>query len=216
MKKLLALLLALALGLGLALPAFAEEEPPPAVNWDDFYITAQPKSQRIAYKADFTLNVGVNIPEGVEVSYRWKCWTRISNVDTKTPINLWGSHGVPTANEATLRLSSDLHGYPGSSVPWPPATPVDSAYVCEIVGTERDADGNEISSKTLRSNVAEVRMDGSKKIGDLLYYIFVDPIDTAYYGGHNAFGPLAVFFLPILVPIFFVSNIQSLIKAYFA
>ena len=204
MKKLLALLLALALGLGLALPAFAETEPPPAVNWDDFYITAQPQSQRIAKGADFSLSVGVNIPEGVEVSYRWKYWERIKYVDNR-PLDLT----VPTSQEATVYLS------PHYNINRPLAEPTDRAYVCEIVGIERDAAGNEIASKTLRSDVAEVRMDGSKNLGDLLYYIFVDPIIDAYYIGHIA-GPFAILFFPITLPIAFLINIQSLIKAYFA
>jgi len=67
-KKLLALLLTIALALSLALPAFAEEEPNPAMP----VITVQPQggSQK-AFRASFTVSVQAHIPNDDNIGYEW-------------------------------------------------------------------------------------------------------------------------------------------------
>ena len=80
-KKLLALLLALALGLGLALPAMAEEVRYNLYTpWEDVIIT-YPRGDsdsryQVAHGASFTLIIEAALPNDVEISYQWRCYTR--------------------------------------------------------------------------------------------------------------------------------------------
>ena len=66
-KHALAVLLALVLALTLALPAFAADDPNPAMP----VITVQPQSVRVKADRDFTLSMKAHIPNGDEISYRW-------------------------------------------------------------------------------------------------------------------------------------------------
>ena len=69
MKKLLSILLAAALVFTLALPAFAEDEPDPAMP----VITRQPEDVRKEKGVEFFLRVDARIPNGDAVGYRWMC-----------------------------------------------------------------------------------------------------------------------------------------------
>jgi len=66
-KRILASLLALALALTLALPAFAENEPNPAIP----VITVQPEGGRVRTGQSITLSVEAHIPNGDEIGFRW-------------------------------------------------------------------------------------------------------------------------------------------------
>ena len=79
-KKLLALLLALALGFTLALPAFAEDEPNPAMP----VITVQPVGGRVKAGQEFKFSVEAHIPNGDEIGFRWYGSPRNPLVDAQT------------------------------------------------------------------------------------------------------------------------------------
>ena len=129
-KKLLAILLTLALTLTLAAPAaFADEEgTEPAINWDDFYITAQPPEElSLPFGSDITLRVEVNAPEGTEVTYQW----------------LVSAEG---ASGQELRLSPGDSSYPRAAQPYSRAS---AAYYCTITAVELNEDGEAVDSRTL-------------------------------------------------------------------
>ena len=169
MKKLLARLLTLALTfaliLALAAPAaFAQEaQSPSAVNWDDFYVIAKPQSISVPYNAGFTLSVQVNIPKGVEVEYYWFA-AGFGNGQIGNAVDLYCSPGDYTypGNSGTALL---YRGKGGTGT-----------YRCIITGIERDGSGNEISSKTLETVSADVRVENSNRLGHKLYNIFIAPI----------------------------------------
>jgi hypothetical protein len=133
-KRMLATLLTLALTLALALPAMA------AVNWNEFKITKQPQDPKITHGEILTLRVEVNIPEGVEVEYKW--WH-------------FGVH-IENSNAPEIHISPDNPRYPR----WEGS---DDYYQCGITAYEKDNGGNIISSQTLVSNSVIVKTKRSSK-----------------------------------------------------
>ena len=182
-KRALALLLSLSLVFGLALPALAEEEtasamPVPAeeeeepeepgelpqstVNWDEFIITKQPQHQEIRSKAKFTLEVEVNIPEGVEVEYQWYCQ----------------SSNISGATGPVLQVNRNDAVYPSNY------TNDCAYYSCRITGIEKK-DGIEVSREWQNSASAVVDMKTMKKtmgkFGERLAETFLVAMLGAYF-----------------------------------
>ena len=148
-KQLLALLLTLAMALGLgASDAFAQEAAAEStVNWDDFYIVTQPQGATIPYGDSFTLDVEVNLPEGVVVNYDWLLRTTgVHYQMSKFKKTSDTTSSITLRSNASYYPPSDLYG--GQSGFWD--------YYVFIVAYEEDADGNLISSRNLRSETVRV------------------------------------------------------------
>jgi len=208
-KRVLAILLALALGVGLLVPALAAVEPPSSVDWDEFYITVQPQSQTIPYKADVILSIEVNVPEGVEVSYQWGCILGSFN-DGDPPWPGFPISRLPDETEAILHLSTDDPNYPRPSELYPTKSS-SGWYICAILGNELDEDGNVISSKTLLSDWAGIIVEGSRETRDVLYTIFVEPFRVAIFV--SLFFLLPIF--PIAFPVLYLGGvIENLINFF--
>jgi len=207
-KRFLAMLLALAMALALALPAFAEGETPPAVmeaqeemtaqeaenqgvNWDNFWITKQPQSQRIRIWEEYTVSVEVYAPPGVEVEYRW-----------------WGYPGG---------LGSYISHFKGATEPVYTSTyladknffeliivllfgDIGGTAYCEIIGYEKDEDGNVISQKRLASDFARITLKGVDNVlVTLLQLLTVYPVVSialGLYAGIFTFLGLGLILMP--------------------
>jgi len=167
----------MALAIGLALPAIA------AVNWDDFRITKQPQDLTIKHGDSFTLSVEVNIPDGVEVEYRWQR----------------GSSYIEGATAPELHLRTDDSFYPEFS-----RLGGDLAdYVCDIIGYEKDAVGNVISSRSLRSD--RVRAGTERTSLGKLLDVTIAPFGYAF---------TMVVMSPALALIFPISYLGCLVYCY--
>ena len=85
-KKWLAALLAVALLAGGGVSAAAgDEDLPPPINWDDFYIVSPATGSvelEVPFGSDFTLSIEANVPDGLEVEYGWK---PLNSVAPNTP-----------------------------------------------------------------------------------------------------------------------------------
>ena len=150
-KRILATLLTLALALSLTLPAMA------VVDWDEFRITKQPQDLTIKNGDSFTLSVEVNIPDGVEVEYRWQRDSSYIEGATAPELHLrTGDSFYPEFS----RLGGDL-----------------ADYVCDIIGYEKDAVGNVISSRSLRSD--RVRVGTERTALGKLFDVTIGPIGYA-------------------------------------
>jgi len=206
-SKPLSLLLALAMVLGLALPALAAEPAASSVNWDDFYIISQsPASVSVRDRADFKLAVEVNIPQGVEVTHQWQYDTSYEGWTPTAKRVITGA-----AEPELLCTYADLF-YP-KYVPDNPSDYVHRTanhakwYSCTIRGVERDAEGREVSQKTLQSDLTLVTVWGSTAFGDVMYDIFVTPLHTTYFW--MVVGLSAGLFLPVV----FVQNLVGVLKS---
>jgi len=131
-KRLLALLLTLIFSLCLALPAIAAQ---PSVNWDDFYIVTPLKSMNVPVGESFTLRVDVNIPEGVEVEYKW--------LQALDYIPIEGAGNSPTF-QYTLKNRDDY-----------------ISVRCIVIGYEKSEDGTVLSQKELNAGYSTVYAEES-------------------------------------------------------
>jgi len=186
-KRILAVFLTLALALGLALPTMA------AVNWDEFRITKQPQNLTIKHGDSFTLNVEVNVPDGVEVEYQWHRLLPIAGA---------------TASELEIG-SDDTFLYPNANG--------SEYYFCKITAYEKDADGTTLASKTLTSDRACVtaqRVDPPKtfwdKINGITWEPFVDAFSLSLMNIVLSYGLL----LPVSPILFLVYLIISFIQGF--
>jgi len=186
LRKSLALLLALMLAFGIGAPAMAEEieheeiafeaeaameasaeiaEAPveaSAVDWKDFYIITHPQSQKIPRGESFTLNIEVNIPDGVEVTYKWYTY---------------GWQPIEGATTPTLQLTPDDAYYPKAGNPYSKigtAGAQESSFYCKITAIDSD-DGQ---SKTLDSKHVSVQVRGS--FWERLSSVTVGPFKTVF------------------------------------
>jgi len=184
-KRLLALVLALVLALGLALPAFAE------ANWDDFYIVTQPPENLFIPRGEgFTLNVEVNIPEGVKrVTYQWRC------------IDRTGHRDLEGATEATLRLNSGDPNYPNSTNSRDfPGSAYYIMYYCIVTGYD------DAGSSKIRSSISsDVAVEGS--FGRKLYSLTLEPFVYAFFYGIDAYIVGLVFY-PVFLVQRFIDNFK--------
>ena len=151
-KQLLALLLTLAMALGLgASAAFAQEAAAEStVNWDEFYIVTQPQNLNITSEEGFALRVAVNLPAGVnDIEYQWYANGRL---DGETALELHQNPGdpyYPAFRPAGNRFA-------------------EAEYHLRVTVCEKDADGNVILKKELRSAKALVQVEHD-------YYITAQP-----------------------------------------
>ena len=148
-KRMLATLLTLALALGWALPTMA------AVNWDEFRITKQPEGMTIKHGESFTLSVEVNVPDGVEVTYRWQCKGVF----------------IENANTRELRLGPDDLYYPS----FERLGGNETSYQCWITPYE---DGNAIPMRIRTSNTVNVKIERS--ISGKLLDVTIAPFGYAF------------------------------------
>jgi len=162
MKKLFAILLAMSMLFGLtAIGASAtEDEAEPegvtqAVNWDEFYIIAQPNGQTVKTGESITLRIEVKIPVGVDVTYQWYY---------NTTVKLEG------ATEAVLRLEPGDDRYPNFGFSFG-----NRPFHCEIIGYEKEGD-TILSTKKLVSN-AQATLSGT--LWEILLAVFWEPAQIA-------------------------------------
>ena len=195
MKKLLSALLALAMASGLfAVLPFTASAAESTVDWDEFYIITQPQSQTVAYNKSATLRVEVNVPDGVEVEYRWYrgIRTRIGGDEPVLVENFLDRDAkdwVAQVSNLDYKLSTALTGR-------------SHEYSCVIFGYEKDADGNVISTVRLESQTVTVTMNSGNALEKLYTYIvypfvlgfqLLAPISVMT-------GFLAIPFLPVIYP----------------
>jgi len=173
MKKLLSILLAGFMLSGFGAMAAAQEgepEPQARVNWNDFYIVAQPEGMTIPYGASFTLSVEVNIPDGVEVAYQWY---------------RGNSTRIEGATGPALHLASKDPDHP-SSVYSPERYRASVNYRCIITAYEKDTGGNIISTKERTSEYALVKVEDNTFVGKLFGYL----IEPFMAGIKGIIGPI--------------------------
>ena len=187
MKKLLAIVLALALALSLALPTAA-------VNWDEFQITRKLQDITIKNGDSFTLHVEVNVPEGVEVEYKWSYWT----------------DGVDSGYEKPIEgaASPELHVRPGDPFYAQQAVyekNINTRYTCQVTAYEKDDAGN---TRKL-SSTAYVRIERSA-LGKL-YDITIMPFTYAFGGTVALIGMT----MGIAIPISPVAFLGFLLYGFF-
>jgi hypothetical protein len=134
------MLLTFTLALSFALPAMA------AVNWDEFRIANQPQDLTIKHGDSFTLSVEVNVPDGVELEYRWR---RMSG----------GSKYIENATTSELHISPDDSSYyPQNSRLGGGGDSVD--FNCEIIPYVMGAAGRvKMTQYVLRSNTVSVQTE---------------------------------------------------------
>ena len=195
-KRLLALLLSLALAFGLALPAFAAN----AIDWDDFYIITPLWTEvYVPHGESVTLNMEVNIPEGVErVTYQWYS-SGIYNNDKP----------IKGATTDTLQLSPRDSDYPtksSNSYKGMDAIPGGAHYLvyyCEI--TVYDDVGN---SKMLFRAIC-VTVEGSflRK----LYSLTLEPFVYAFLYGFDLYV-VGLLLFPVWLIERYVANFKAVFR----
>ena len=178
-KRMLAIVLTFALTLSLAMPAMAAK-----FNWDNFYVTQQPKSQTIKDGEGFSLSAAANIPEGVtEVTYQWSYR------------HAGASKDIEGATTPALEVGSDDPWYPQYSFfqNTKYAGGVNTSYTCEITAYVKDDDGNVTASKFVNA-YCTVRLE--RGILEKLFDLFLAPF--AFGGG--AVVALSSMTMGILIP----------------
>ena len=197
-KRMLAVFLAFALELTFTWPALAEEETPAeepsasTVNWDNFYITAQPQDLTITHGESFTLSAAVNVPAGVEVEYQW--YRRSSDP-------------IEGATASELHLGPDDPHYPlNDSI----LGGLSADYQIQISAFEKDAANNVIPEKRLKSDW--VRVETKRTILGKLFDITIAPFGYAL-TAVLLMLPLAFIFpisYPAAVIYFFIQGFKNL------
>ena len=203
MKKAISVLLAAILALGLGAPAAAEQAEETlaaqsSVNWDDFYIVAQPEDMTVNYGEDLVFSVEVNVPDGVEVTYQWYANSLYLLSDANGPIFTCSSnHSFYPRLYRTSGFMNPLYeeGW------W--------YYYCKIVGEEKDDGGNILSSKELISDLARGGVNGrAKNIFDYFTELFIDPIRDVFQSALFSTGHLyGIIFFPVLFPYYLIEKI---------
>jgi len=160
-KKLFTLLLAFLLVLAFGLPAMAIQTQS-AVDWDEFYIVKQPQGRNIRKGESFTLSFEVNVPDGVEVEYKW-----FGIAD--------GFFELTTSDPILVCSPGDAH-YPILNTIILPDATGSAHYHCWIYCYEKDG-GKIVSQQQILTNEVTVDMKGT--IGDLMYSFLNAPILAA-------------------------------------
>lgn len=177
-------------------------------QWRYYDNVAWPEDFTIPYGETFTLRIGVDAPEGIEVSYAWTYWARF-NSQTE------GSVVIRSAKGPELRCApGDLY-YPNPDAPYLSAK---REFLCDITLVEKDAEGNAIHTETFHKKVT-VTMEPERE-KNLLETIWTDYIVAPAANGYGIAlwgilltGPLGMLLFPV---VFLVGGIVSFFMALFS
>jgi hypothetical protein len=140
-------------------------------------VVTQPQNMTVKNGDGFTLNVGVSVPEGIELTYQW--YQR--------------NNPIAGATSPELRLDSKSSHYPAAAY--------SEDYHCKITAYEKDGDGNVTATRTVRSQSARVSV--TKNGWNKLYDITLAPFVNAFGGTVAMLGMTLGFALPVS-PIIFI------------
>jgi len=191
-KTLVSLALALVLAFG-AVPLFGLTAQA-AVDWDDFYIITEPQKHTIQRGETITLSVEVNVPDGVVVEYQW--YRQLGSA----------AHLIENATTPVLRVDPNSSHYPSFILGRSRIS--QNNYWCSIIARDPDAGAYLVSSKTLKSQTATVKVEDNSSWAKFLS-LTIDPFIMAFVMS-GIILPLLPFVFPFALIMMYIEAFKNL------